>query len=929
MELSQRTTDYTVRRPSRRRRLGSAVVAVLTLAAAAVLTTGPAAASVSTFGGTVNAGTFTVTGGTIAADPAPAGTHNTITSTSPRTLLDFSTFNLSAGTRLDINVASDSDIVLIRVASGTEARVDGFLNVTTGLAASPGTPTLGEVPTNVGGNVWFVAPTGVTFGGYGRVNAGGLLATSANVTSDQDFLDGGTNLNFAGGTSSVVQNSGSVVSGHGGHVAMVADSVTQAGTISDAGNRTDVLLAGARDFSLSLGQASLGAAQRVLAFSMPSPGGGYPGGQSTSPTPLGVYGSVSGSNIYLVSDTSYPGGSGPYVSGSLNTTGAAASGDGTLAVVSGGGMARDDTTSPARAVARAAASPQDVSIAGALTAGPQALVRSSGDLTVTSTGTLGAEQIVMATGGTYGNAGTVAPTPGGRFLVYAPRYTDISGGPDSNAKAIWGKTIDNQAPGTISGSRYVFQYPPDLVFRARDVTKSFDETGVLGYDSPPLQPPSVAGSFLPDDGPAYTGIPVLTSDGAAAGTKVPRGGTFPISIGIGSLQSPLGYAIGLVSGTLTITDPTPPVVTHTTTGNLGANGWYTSGPVSVDWTASDPESEWLDVTGCADVTVTADQLQTVLPCRADSAGGDTRDDVTVGKDGIAPDLTITASIGGDPYVEGTWTNSTNVTLDFACTDATSGPDPASVPASRQIVPTTTLVHESCSDLAGNMGSNQFQVNVDTTPPVLEPLGDIELTSPDGAGVVAGWDLPTATDTQDESVDVTCAPAADTVFAVGTHTVECTATDHASNTDTDTFTLTVTELPTAIATFDRPIDPAPVMNIAKLGRVIPVKATVTADGTSVTGPSDQPVHLSVAGGVDCTDAATTDGLESYAAGSSNVGNLLRWDETAQRWTYNLDTSAFAMKPNACYRVTVHYGGTVDGDRASGGVPAGSFLVQARK
>jgi len=46
-------------------------------------------------------------------------------------------------------------------------------------------------------------------------------------------------------------------------------------------------------------------------------------------------------------------------------------------------------------------------------------------------------------------------------------------------------------------------------------------------------------------------------------------------------------------------------------------------------------------------------------------------------------------------------------------------------------------------------------------------------------------------------------------------------------------------------------------------------------------------------------------------------------------YNLDTSAFAMKANACYRVSVFYGGTVTGDRATGGVLAGWFFVQTKK
>ena len=82
---------------------------------------------------------------------------------------------------------------------------------------------------------------------------------------------------------------------------------------------------------------------------------------------------------------------------------------------------------------------------------------------------------------------------------------------------------------------------------------------------------------------------------------------------------------------------------------------------------------------------------------------------------------------------------------------------------------------------------------DTTPPVISgtPANfTVEATSP--AGAVATYSLPTAIDNVDGSLPVTCAPASGSTFPLGTMRVTCTATDHAGNRSSSSFTVTVVD-----------------------------------------------------------------------------------------------------------------------------------------
>lgn len=101
----------------------------------------------------------------------------------------------------------------------------------------------------------------------------------------------------------------------------------------------------------------------------------------------------------------------------------------------------------------------------------------------------------------------------------------------------------------------------------------------------------------------------------------------------------------------------------------------------------------------------------------------------------------------------------------------------------------TTVTCSAKDGSNNIGSNSFTITVqDTTKPVLMLPGNIteEATSPSGAAVIymaSASDLGTA-------VGIDCLPASTSTFALGTTTVECSATDTADNTANGSFSVTV-------------------------------------------------------------------------------------------------------------------------------------------
>ena len=131
-----------------------------------------------------------------------------------------------------------------------------------------------------------------------------------------------------------------------------------------------------------------------------------------------------------------------------------------------------------------------------------------------------------------------------------------------------------------------------------------------------------------------------------------------------------------------------------------------------------------------------------------------------------------------------------------------------------------------TDPCNNLTTYHQKITVDdTTAPVLAFHADVTATATGNSSANVSYTLPTATDIVDGSDSVTCVPASGSSFAVGSTTVNCSATDHAGNTGHGSFKVTVSYPFTG---FFRPVDNLPTVNVVKAGSAIPVKFSLGGD-----------------------------------------------------------------------------------------------------
>lgn len=81
---------------------------------------------------------------------------------------------------------------------------------------------------------------------------------------------------------------------------------------------------------------------------------------------------------------------------------------------------------------------------------------------------------------------------------------------------------------------------------------------------------------------------------------------------------------------------------------------------------------------------------------------------------------------------------------------------------------------------------------DTTPPAITVPGPQITDATGAAGASVSFPDASAVDLVDGPIIPTCSAASGRIFAIGTNTVVCSATDHAGNTTTGTFTVHVTD-----------------------------------------------------------------------------------------------------------------------------------------
>ena len=161
-------------------------------------------------------------------------------------------------------------------------------------------------------------------------------------------------------------------------------------------------------------------------------------------------------------------------------------------------------------------------------------------------------------------------------------------------------------------------------------------------------------------------------------------------------------------------------------------------------------------------------------------------------DTVKPVLTLTPA--GNIVQEASGPSGAVVTYTVTASDTVSGTlTPTCTPPSGSTFALgTTTVTCSAADSAGNTSSITFDVIVrDGTAPAfgVMPTPVVEAVGPSGAPVTY---VVTASDVVDPTLIVVCSPASGATFAVGTTTVNCTATDDANNQSSASFTVTVTD-----------------------------------------------------------------------------------------------------------------------------------------
>jgi uncharacterized repeat protein (TIGR01451 family) len=165
-------------------------------------------------------------------------------------------------------------------------------------------------------------------------------------------------------------------------------------------------------------------------------------------------------------------------------------------------------------------------------------------------------------------------------------------------------------------------------------------------------------------------------------------------------------------------------------------------------------------------------------------------DVTTVVDVVPPLLTVPADI--------TTSNDSGlataaVTFTATATDNYPGTTVSCNPPSGTAFPLgTTTVNCTASDTSGNSDSDSFHVTVnDTEPPSITAPANITVPNDSGLATAVVAYIPTASDNA-PGVTVACVPPSGTAFAIGTTTVNCTATDGSGNTASGSFLVTVVD-----------------------------------------------------------------------------------------------------------------------------------------
>lgn len=143
---------------------------------------------------------------------------------SPNAIVNWQSFSIEAGARVQFNQANAQSAVLNRVIGTDPSSI------------------LGQLASN--GRVFLINPNGIVFGAGSQINVAGLVASTRDI-SNNDFLAGRNLFNAAPGNTANVANLGVIQTASGGSVYLVGQQASNgSGALIRADNGQVVLAAG-------------------------------------------------------------------------------------------------------------------------------------------------------------------------------------------------------------------------------------------------------------------------------------------------------------------------------------------------------------------------------------------------------------------------------------------------------------------------------------------------------------------------------------------------------------------------------------------------------------------------------------------------------------------------------------------------------------
>jgi hypothetical protein len=195
---------------------------------------------------------------------------------------------------------------------------------------------------------------------------------------------------------------------------------------------------------------------------------------------------------------------------------------------------------------------------------------------------------------------------------------------------------------------------------------------------------------------------------------------------------------------------------------------------------------------------------------------------------------------------------------------------------------TAAVNCSATDAHSNTASGSFSVTVvDTTPPALTLPGNIAQIAMSAQGNIVSFSA-SAYDLVSGNVAVNCTPGSGAMFAPGTTTVNCSATDAHLNTATGSFTVTVTF---SWSGFLQPIN-IDNSSVFKQGSTVPVKFQLTGASAGIPNVVAKILVAKVSNGI--IGNFIEDVISTSAA---TTGNLFRYDASGNLYIFNWSTKGY--------------------------------------